>query len=207
MSIYLPHNDTVFIHIPKTGGTSILKWMQENFDDSEKRGDKHLDYWQYSKNWSVPANHFACVRNPYARVLSWFHYMGEQANARLYAVQQGTLEKAEPWDEAAWRMYKRGFKVWVREAVNNPAGRMWSQQNLLKNQADWYDDKTVKFVLRTEKLNEDFVQVQEWLNCDVPLGHHNKTTHKHYREYYDFEMKIAIQRIFEKDFDTFKYVF
>lgn len=206
MSIYLPHNDTAFIHIPKTGGTSILRWMKENFE-YEDRGDKHLDYNRYVKIYDVPTYHFACVRNPYARVLSWFHYMGEQAHSRLWAVQQGTLDQAEPWDEAAWRMYKRGFKIWVREAVNNPAGRMWSNQNLLQQQADWYNSDTVKFVLKTETLSEDFIQVQDWLNCYEPLGHFNKSKAGDYREHYDFEMKLAIQRIFEKDLDTFKYTF
>jgi hypothetical protein len=206
MSIYLPHNDTVFIHIPKTGGTSILRWMKDNFE-YEDRGDKHLDYWQYHEKYGHPVHHFACVRNPYARVLSWFHYMGEQAQARLYAVQQGTLAEAEPWDEAAWRTYKRGFKIWVREAVNNPAGRMWSAQNLLKPQADWFEKDTVDFVLRTESLNEDFKQVQDWLGCHAPLQHLNKSNHEYYRDVYDFEMKLAIQRIFEKDLDTFKYTF
>lgn len=205
MSIYLPHNDTVFIHIPKTGGTSILHWMQENFKH-EKRGEKHFDYKMYKKKFGDPTHHFACVRNPYARLLSWFHYMGEQANARLYAVQQGTLDKPQPWDKYAYRAYKRGFKTWVREAIHEPADRIWSF-NILQNQVDWYNTETVDFVLKTETLDKDFTQVQDWLDCHVPLGHLNKSNHGDYREQYDFEMKLVVQKYFEKDLDTFKYIF
>jgi hypothetical protein len=206
MSIYLPKHDAVFIHIPKTAGTSILKWMQQNFEDHEKRGLKHLDYSKYTDEFGTPAHHFACVRNPYSRLLSWFHYMGEQAHSRLYAVQQGTLAEAQPWDKYAWRAYKRGFKVWVREAAHNPTDKIWSSY-IMQNQVDWYNNDTVDFVLKTETLDEDFKQIQDWLGCDAPLGHLNKSNHGYYRDQYDYEMKLVVQKYFEKDLDTFKYTF
>jgi hypothetical protein len=207
MSVYLPSKDLVFIHIPKTGGTSIIRWLGEHFENTEKRGDKHLDYNRYVKAYGVPTHHFVCVRNPYERILSWFFYMGEQAHARLAAVQAGTLEKAEDWDEAAYRMYRKGFKIWIKEAINNPMGRMWARENLLQNQVDWYDHNTIDFVLRTERLNTDFIKVQDWLGCYKPLMHLNKSHHTYYRDYYDFEMKLVIQKYFEKDLDTYGYTF
>lgn len=199
MSIYIPEHDTAFIHIPKTGGTSVLRWMKDNFE-FEDRGDKHLDYKQYISKYEVPLNYFVCVRNPYARLLSWFHYMGTQANYHI------NIGQPRPWDNRARRAYKKGFKVWVREAINNPTGDIWSV-NILKNQVDWFDHTNVKFVLKTETLNKDFVQVQEFLNCYTELDHLNKTIHSHYRDQYDYEMKLVVQKWFEKDLDTFKYTF
>lgn len=201
MAHYITSNDCLFIHIPKTGGTSVLRWIQDNLEH-EKRGEKHWDYKTYKTRYGHPTNHFTVVRNPYARLLSWFHYMGEQARWRL---SQNT---PEVWDQAAWRAYKRGFKVWVKESKNVPSSMIWSK-NILQNQVDWYKEKSINFVLKTESLDKDFIQIQEWYNCFAPLPHANKSANSslNYRNEYDYEMKLVVQKYFEKDLDTFKYVF
>lgn len=65
---------TIFIHIPKTGGTSIIKKFNPDFD--ETKSFKHYDYLYYQNLLKDKINSykiFTVVRNPYERITSYFN--------------------------------------------------------------------------------------------------------------------------------------
>ena len=62
---------TIFIHIPKTGGTSITKKFLPDFQDF-----KHKDFLSYKNLLKDKINNykiFTVVRNPYDRIVSYFN--------------------------------------------------------------------------------------------------------------------------------------
>jgi hypothetical protein len=65
-----------FIHIPKTGGTSLCKYLSENnvvffYGQEPKRVGKH----RYASEWiNEDSFKFTIVRNPYHRIVSFYNF-------------------------------------------------------------------------------------------------------------------------------------
>lgn len=71
------YDKVLFVHIPKTAGSSISKILYDNNLDNWKRGwPRHHDpYFYLEQNNSINDSvfSFAVVRNPYRRTYSCFH--------------------------------------------------------------------------------------------------------------------------------------
>lgn len=71
-------DNLLFVHIPKTGGTSILKRLKENKLDNWKRvlTANHDPLFIMEKNNVISDNtfKFAVVRNPYTRTFSYYKH-------------------------------------------------------------------------------------------------------------------------------------
>ena len=69
----------LFLHLPKTGGTSINKFFNDKFDNNERDfGHPYLS--DYKCNNFDDYFKFTVVRNPYDRLVSAFFYMKEYSN-------------------------------------------------------------------------------------------------------------------------------
>jgi hypothetical protein len=76
----------------------------------------------------------------------------------------------------------------------------------MKPQVDYFDS-SAKFVLKTETLSQDFIQIQDWFQCYKPLPHKNKSISVNYRDAYTAKDKKIVKKYFEKDLDLLKYTF
>lgn len=197
MAFYNPSKNCVFIHIPKTGGTSVLKWMQNNLD-CKKSCTKHCTIKKWNNHQSKKTDHFTVVRNPYARILSWFHYQGRMAYNRL------KINNPRKYDKDIIFYYEKGFQYWLEKG--NPGVLL--NKTILTQQVDYYDENCL-FVLSTENLNEEFELVQDYFKVYKPIKHLNKSGKdlKNYREYYNKDTKKIVYQLFEKDLDILKYTF
>jgi hypothetical protein len=65
----------------------------------------------------------------------------------------------------------------------------------------------VDWILKVENLQEDFIAIQQRLNCFVELPFINTSEHNDYRSYFTTAQQIKIGKVFEQDIDTFKYTF
>ena len=187
----------IFIHIPRTAGTSIETsirpdWIWRNF--SEK---KHIlastakniyrDYWDdYFK--------FSFVRNPWDRMISMTKYK------RFYGCKiknnkldiSGYQKKFEKL-EIDPRSKSKGEKV---EAIEGAV-----YLNILNEELD--------FIGRFENLHEDYSKVCSVINCECKLLHKeaNNNKLKHYTEYYNDETREIVAKKYAKDIEYFAYKF
>jgi hypothetical protein len=183
-----------FIHIPKTGGTSVEAWFFENeFILQKKYSNFNMEY--ITDHPSLPmiqekanvVKSFSIVRNPWARVVSGYFY--SCAFPRFF-IHNG-LKELPTWDEYIDRIDSWQHFDWYE---------------LTTNQYEWIPDG-VDILLRTETLNADFKQIQDMYGIDKALRNINTTVHSDYKDYYNDASKSKIARIFEQDIDLFKYTF
>lgn len=199
MSVYAPIG-VLFIHIPKTGGSSVVEWMLRNIPHTthhrmvHPRADTLLT--QHPNSDVI----FTAVRNPWARVVSFYTYLKQRVNSGVvsfdeqptdYTFEQfvGLLDR--DISETTYTVNGESYSYWFR--LSTP-------------QTEWISGAD-PYILKTETLAEDFKIIQSLLGCNVPLSHSRKSNSIPYQQFYSTETKKLVQKYFEEDIDAFKYTF
>jgi len=184
-------NDLTFIHIPKTGGSSITNWLRNNNLDKIKR--PHWSDWKFMHQSApmipkIGTKTFAVIRNPWDRTVSLWAFWKDMLsnnntpNATIsfedFVKQMPTLKFAPN----AWFTLDLPQKTWIPNGVT--------------------------YLIRFENLTEDFKQIQRYLECTYPLPHLNKSDHSaDYHTYYTPETQALVATMFKDDIDTWGYTF
>ena len=182
---YLPEHKITFIHNPKAAGTSISTWLDDNFHTIQ--GRKHGHHLEVSEFFPDTKFTFGVVRNPWARMASWYKFAGKGSGS---------------------------FRNWLETRITNgPSIGLtfrpqiaWSQQwyTLTTPQADWFGDET-NMILRFENLEEDFEKIKKLLHCSADLAILNTSESYDYRELYDDDLVELVRDIFLKDVIKYGY--
>lgn len=188
----------VFIHIAKTGGSSVEKVLKK-YDkkirdikiaprgrhmflrDLKEAGGEDFDDSRYNDYFK-----FAFVRNPYERLLSGY-----------LMCQQFPLAP----EEYCVRRYS--FHEFI-------AQKIFTNMIIATKQTDYILEDgicIVDFVGRYENLKKDFKKVAAQLGIPSALPHINATMHKHYSAYYNEKTKDIVMQFFQEDIDYFGYQF
>ena len=205
------NHDFIFIHIPKTAGTSIercllqnnlinvgKKWLQGKIDSQEFEQYNYSNrYWHHLNSYEVKQIigqekwskyfKFAFVRNPWDRAVSFYFYMKESVE--------------NPNSLSFGKTYPNTFEDWVKKGNLPP-----DQQSQITNEEGKI---MVDFVGRFENLVDDFNFVSTQIKfTQLKLDHFKKTSRKNYKQYYDKEeIRQIITNKYRKDIDLFKYKF
>jgi len=178
----------VFIHINKTGGSSVEKALHLTFQHrtaQEKRAELGEDAWRRKFVFSV-------VRNPWDRVAS--HY--------FFRVKTNQTELG------GGRM---GFNEWVRRAYGENDPDVYDRPKMFMPQIDWIVDEEgnviVDFIARFENLQSDFEVICRRLRVRASLPHLKSSGKGDYRGHYDNESIAVVRRWFQRDIARFGYHF
>ena len=188
---YIKHryfDNYVFIHINKTGGSSIEKALWLPFEHKtavEKIDEIGCHEWLNRISFSV-------VRNPWDKVVSHYHY-------RVLTDQTGMGDG------------HISFNEWIRKTYVLGDPRYLDNKRMFMPQVDWLCDKDgnliVQHILRFENLTKEFNDLARRLGVKAKLPHIKKSNHSGYREYYDEESVDIIATKFLKDINMFGYKF
>lgn len=171
----------VFVHIPKTGGTTVNTILKEQMDFQWKPIEKHFQLRDYYVWYPRTKNYrsFTLVRNPWDNFVSLFSFMQTFPNeivptsfeGFLYDLDVGKLRKHLrdlKWDQALANLYERGQDNWL--------------------------DKRLDFILKLEDLKKDASLIERELKVkigEVPVTNFSKRN-KNYRDYYKNQKMINI---------------
>jgi len=193
MAIIIPDHNLTFIHIPKTGGSSITKWLQLHVSNITYYR-KHCSVQTAQDRWTNLGKTFCVIRDPYDWLVSWYEYEKVFVNERIANIKSGNIKqfKINPEKDNLSVLYNKldelnkGFEYFVKN-------------NNKDNQTAWA--KNVDIVLRFEHLDTDFQKIQKIIGCNIPLEKINTTVRSDIEQYYTRKLKKITYAKYREDFD------
>lgn len=212
-------HQAIFVHIPKTGGTSIeaalgmhgsrqdigiVPYPNQEIDREHLygRGLQHLTVEGLQAELGDEAMFrtyfkFSIVRNPWDRLVSTGAWSG-----RKWATGR-PLERDE--FDAFVRQVHAAFRAgFPSSAAEVPVRHVIPQSRFVLDAAG---RTAVDFLGRFETLPQDWRTIRERLGCDVELPTRMGSRHRPYREYYDDETRELVAEMYASDIEAFGYRF
>lgn len=178
--------DYIFIHINKTGGSSIeqaLKLPFEHLTAQEKKAEVGATKWTEKFT-------FTFVRNPFDKVCSHYRYRVKTNQTQL-------------------RSSPLSFNDWVRRSYGDQDPKYYDNPKMFMPQFDWLSDEQgqlmVDEIYRFEHLTDDFAAFARRFDLDVRLPHLKASKKVSYRDYYDASSQAIIEARFAQDLAAFDY--
>src|SRR5262245_42919673 len=192
----------LFVHIPKTAGNSIQSVLRDYSEDQlialrkEQDGIERFGLrnplYKIKKHSTLSEYHdvlgaeqfrnlykFTCVRNPWDRMVSYYFTPTQNPEA--------------------WKRKK--FRGISSIAVSVP-------EYLRLDDRDEDPFANVNYVMRFENLADDFRAVCKAIGISPPtLPQYNRSTRKHYSNYYDDELRELVRTRFAAEIARFNYTF
>ncbi len=206
---------TVFIHVPKTGGTSIEFALSKYcLKDHVSIDEQHFKKRKIIKkigitNWNEYFK-FAFVRNPWDRLVSAYYFKVKRTNVTKNLTNFfGSLkEKIIDITNAPPEKFLKKTPSLQMDVFSN--FREWAfyvyQKKVNLSQMGFLCD--LDFIGRFENLEEDFKIVCKKIDIqELPLEHINASDHCHYSRYYDKKTKEMVGEWFRDEIDRFDYKF
>ena len=201
----------IFVHIPKTGGTSIEAYLYSIFKNNSFKDSNRLQKGGYIPKHKLFAQHatlkqlknelnvpvddyfkFTVCRNPFERAVSDYFWC-----SRL-------LQTPKPFKD--YLLVRNGYEKLNHLESNKGRGdHFYTQFEFIEINGR----SKIDFIIRFENLQKDFNIVCGKLK--IPhhnLPHNNRSKNrKHYTEYYDDETREIVAKKFAKDIEFFGYKF
>jgi hypothetical protein len=191
----------LFVHIQKTGGTSLHQALQSAIPDLETyRGTHDHAAWARAHLGAEWDGYFkaAFVRNPWERLVSWYSMIAEQSEDP-FRLWKYVREGAGSFEE---------FLDRCTDTIEDIDGT----KSFLFNQLDYISDGQgrllVDFIGRFENLEQDAARLFAHLGVPSPtLPHARKSRHRHYSTYYTERTRRLVGRRYQRDIDFFGFTF
>ena len=175
-----------FIHIPKTGGISVIQYLRDNkinfVHGVEKQPNVFVRKHSTAAQWiNEPFKRFAIVRNPHTRLVSYYRYVLERQSLAC-SFTEFVVKQVEP-DISRSRIPS----PWISQLF-----WIFDSNNLI-----------VDSVFRFETLERD---LQQYFGLHTAMPKLNITNHDNQdlMDWYTPETLEIVQKYFAKDFEFIK---
>ena len=175
--------DVEFIHINKTGGSSVERALGLPFShQTASMRVARLGPEEWNRRYS-----FTFVRNPWDRIVSQYHYRKGRGRLRR----------------------DLAFPDWIRATLVDGDKDLMGWPVMFMGQVERISSPTgellVDDVYRFESFAEDFARLCRRVRVDAALPHKKPSSHEHYSEYYDASTAAIVARAFQRDIEFLGY--
>ena len=186
---------TIFIHIPKTAGVSLLRSI---YGDVTLTGHRTYHFNSLVLNLlEFDYFSFSFVRNPYDRLYSTYMFL-----------RNGGMNRHDVLVYENFLSRYNDFEDFVMNGLNH---KVINNIIHLKPQHQYICDSNgcilVDFVGRFENLEQDVELLSKKLKRKIMLPHYNFNKKRNYRDVYTKQMINKVCQFYQKDIDIFGYVF
>ena len=195
----------VFVHIPKTGGATMEKVLDRGIPDvryEEPRKHDTLAHILELEPQVVDYWIFGFVRNPWARMVSWWSMIHDAA---------GAADAGNEWKQYQVNKYPlwRAMRDYTFEEFCTRGADEFERVRRPQLEFLTVPGRGPDFVGRTENIVDDVNKVRERLNLKVrpKLPHAHRGSHGPYRDYYTPALRDRVGQLFKADVDEFGYEF
>lgn len=197
-TFYISKPELSYVHVPRTGMAMkkiISDWLKPNFSvvDEDPWMIDHPNL-QMVRERILTGKTMTVVRNPWQRVYSLYRKVSTEGYWLDWNDQ--TLLDLKPINE------------WVADYCNPDVPFTFPRWfNKATNQIDFinYNGNWVDFICKAETLEQDFQQVKEYLECNIPLPDISGYDHWGFKKYFNDASIKAIKKVHERDVDFFGY--
>ena len=186
----------VFVHVPKTGGISILNHLAPGVEPHghplARDYQKLLGQERFRRFFK-----FAVVRNPWDRLVSTFCYLK----------QGGRNERDRQWSASHLAPYPdfHSFATgWLTRRTIHTYDHFLPQFRFV---CDRHGQLLVDHICRLEHLATDYEPIRQRLRPDKPLPHLNASVREPYQTYYTPRTRAIVADVYREDIARFNYSF
>ena len=205
----------LYIHIPKTGGTSIEVaieqdintdcFMKGSFKGHNSLTDVKKILLQNAMDFNK-FNTFTTVRNPWSWYISHFYYL------RAKFLKNGAGFDPDFLDEEAY-LVRDEFDKFIQFIYDNRNTLVFKNNGLntrkYQQMLEWStaDGKKVDHIIKMEDMIDPTILSSIGLNIMLPTTKKNTSKHKHYTDYYNSHTMKLVYDMHKDDIDFFEYEF
>ena len=194
---YIKHyrkQDVIFVHIPKSAGTSIAKSIYgarnghlTAIDIKEKLGH---DIFEKKISFGV-------TRNPYDRLVSAYFY------AKQGGSKDGGISNPSFYQKKEFRNFDSFVKEWLVKQDLEGVDPIFRPQ---KDYLFHHDQQIVNKIFKIERIEEILKFLQETLKREISIPVTNKTKRsRDYLDYYTQDSMDIVNKLYSSDFRLFSY--
>ena len=195
---------SIFTHFEKCAGMSISKFFNihtnNKFNNLEKRHNTITkDINILNKNFrNINLNNiffFTCLRNPWDRMVSFFHYIREidiTKNHKDWAKYHEICKKMTFTD---FVLYANDYPFYIG-ACKSYKKRLTYKNKILSD-----------YIINYHTIDRDILFLKKIFCINNNLQKMNSSKHKIYKFYYTSKTEEIIRNLFKDDIDFFEYSF
>jgi hypothetical protein len=204
---------TLLVHIPKTGGSTMIRNFKANSPCCEWEGAhsplSNLHNKCKAHNIDPADLHVvSVVRNPWTKMFSTWRYFSTINFTEYYSGDAKVDTDFNRWVKWIYTDFDRNKKDRGRDRWN-------MFKYLYTDQTNWFKDEdgnTLKVdnLLKTEELTKNISQIAEqygWDNYLVTVNKTKSSVPDYYEETYNQESIDLVAKYFSEDITQFKYDF
>jgi hypothetical protein len=216
----LPRHRLIYVSVPKAASTTVRSILSELQTSSKPPAEQVLHKRRCSgllspslagltvfheMASSADTLRFTFVRNPYARLVSaWSNKIAGKPlrpgdpYIDLYLDRKPEVRQSQPVQSLSFA----GFVHFVRESIDESVDPHWDRQTA-RTSVPGID---LDLIGRVETFEKDFATVlQHARKSSIKLPRLNRSGSSNWQRYYSAELADIVYRLYEQDFDAFRY--